>query len=128
MDSRGRSEVTAKRQKKYDEIGYLMNLIRYDPPLSPRAQALQQRMRQAAQEKQTDAQPRLLKDGDSVCNINPASQHYQRVGVFRRYLPEWTFCHGPGCDVEYPGISGPHGYPYVAQSANDLERIMRRKP
>jgi len=114
--------MTAKRRTDA-EIDYLMELIRNAPPLPPRAKALQQQMAQVNREKQTDAQPRLFKDGDQVRNINPRSQYYQLIGTFKRYFSAWTFCHGPGCDVAYPGHTGPYGYFYVAQSARDLEQI-----
>jgi hypothetical protein len=65
--------------------------------------------------------------GDTVRNVSTVSECYGLIGTFVCYWQD-----KPGgdlltlrnaCDVEYAGKCGPYGYPYVAQSADDLERV-----
>ncbi len=65
--------------------------------------------------------------GDTVRNVEPASAYYNLWGTFMCYWRDTP--HGElytlrnACDVRYAGKSGPYGYPYVAQSADDLEKV-----
>ena len=68
-----------------------------------------------------------LTQGDVVRNVSPVSECYGLTGIFVCYWRDW---HGGGlltlrnaCDVEYVGKTGPYGYSYVAQSADDLEKV-----
>jgi len=53
--------------------------------------------------------------GDPVRNVCEDSRHYNMVGTFLRYWRTMSGGHlyttNNACDVCYPGIVGPHGYP-----------------
>ena len=65
--------------------------------------------------------------GDIVRNVSHVSECYGLQGTFIGY---WADKPSGGlltlrnaCDVEYAGKTGPYGYPYTAQSADDLEKV-----
>lgn len=65
--------------------------------------------------------------GDTVRNVEPSSACYGLTGIFMGYWSDkpsgdLLTLHN-ACDVEYVGKCGPYGYPYVAQSADDLELV-----
>jgi hypothetical protein len=68
-----------------------------------------------------------FRPGDPVRNVNGESEHCGREGTFIRY---WRTMPGGelyttnnACDVIYPDAKGPYDCLYVAQSADDLERV-----
>ena len=65
--------------------------------------------------------------GDTVRNVSTVSECYGLVGIFVCYWRDMPsgelYTLRNACDVEYAGKSGPAGFPYIAQSADDLELV-----
>ena len=65
--------------------------------------------------------------GDTVRNVSHVSECYGLTGIFVCYWRDRPsgelLTLRNACDVRYPGKSGPNGYPDVAQSADDLEKV-----
>ncbi len=65
--------------------------------------------------------------GEIVRNVSHNSECYGLQGTFVCYwrdMPSGDLLTlRNACDVEYPGKSGPYGYLYIAQSADDLEVV-----
>jgi regulator of RNase E activity RraB len=65
--------------------------------------------------------------GDTVRNVEPTSACYGLTGTFVCYWSDKPsgdlLTLRNACDVKYVGKRGPYEYPYVAQSADDLERV-----
>jgi hypothetical protein len=84
-----------------------------------------------------------FKHGDRVRNVNPSSRYYceikNEIGTFGDYWSEKYRCGDaspfPGvylysslnnaCDVAYPGVRDLYGRDELAQSADDLELVVR---
>jgi hypothetical protein len=69
-----------------------------------------------------------FRPGDRVRNVGEDCLCCGMEGTFIRY---WADQRGGelltlrnACDVAYSGMVGPYGYPYVAQSADDLEKVV----
>lgn len=54
--------------------------------------------------------------GDPVRNVNPASLHHDKSGLFQRLHERWAFAAGLACDVSVDGEN-------VIMSVSDLRLV-----
>jgi hypothetical protein len=69
-----------------------------------------------------------FRPGDPVRNASEESECYGKEGTFLRYWRDMPGGHlyttNNACDVCYPGMIGPDGYLGIAQSADDLVKVV----
>jgi hypothetical protein len=61
-----------------------------------------------------------FKRGDLVRNVNSASLHFGKSGVFQCVHEKWVFVTGLACDVSVDGGYGPYECEDVIMCVNDL--------